>query len=62
MAAAKYVTPSTAADQLLVSERTLRRWIAAGELPAYRVGPRQIRIAVDDLDALMRRIPTTESA
>jgi excisionase family DNA binding protein len=57
----KYLTLDDAAEHLLVSRRTIRRWIAAGDLPAYRVGPRQVRIATADLDALMRRIPA-ESA
>lgn len=46
------------AEALGVSERTIRRMIADGELPAYRVGPRAVRIREDDLMALLRRIPT----
>ncbi|MEO7980341.1 MAG: helix-turn-helix domain-containing protein [Sporichthyaceae bacterium] len=45
-----------------VSTRTVRRWIAAGLLPAYRVGPRLVRINPEDLDKLDRRIPTAGSA
>jgi len=40
------------------SVRTIRARISDGTLPAYRVGPRAIRIRIDDLDRLMRRIPT----
>lgn len=40
-----------------VSEKTIRRWIAYGDLPAYKVG-RQIRIRVADADQLARRIPS----
>lgn len=47
-----------AADWYGVSERTLRRRIAEGKLRAYRVGPRSIRVSVEDLDALARRIPS----
>jgi excisionase family DNA binding protein len=45
-----------------VSTRTVRRWIAAGLLPAYRVGPRLVRIDPDDLDRLERRIPTASAS
>ncbi len=54
----EWATLATGAEQYGVSERTLRRYIAAGELPAYRLGPRQIRIKLADLDALMTPIPT----
>ena len=45
-----------AAEYVGVNERTLRNYIAAGALAASRLGPRQIRIKRDDLDALMRPI------
>ncbi len=44
-----------AAEYLGVSERTIRNWIATGILPAYRYGPRVVRIDPGDLDALGRR-------
>lgn len=59
---AYYLTLTDAADYLGFAERTVRRYIASGELPAYRLGPRQIRIKVTDLDALMTPIPTTGGA
>jgi len=40
------------------SVRTMRRRITEGSLPAYRFGPRQIRVKLDGLHALGRRIPT----
>jgi excisionase family DNA binding protein len=40
-----------------VAVRTLRDWIAKGWLPAYRIGPRQIQIDLNDIDALRTRIP-----
>ncbi len=43
----------SAADQLQISERTLRRLIAAGELPIVRVG-RQIRIRTEDLERYIK--------
>jgi excisionase family DNA binding protein len=54
----KYLTLSQAAERYGVSVRTLRRRIAEGRLPAYRVGPRSIRVAEGDLARLARPIPT----
>jgi excisionase family DNA binding protein len=42
-----------AADRLGVSTKTIRRWIASGELPHYRLG-RSIRIAESDLIGFIR--------
>ena len=40
------------------SVKTIRRRVSDGTLPAYRFGPRNIRIKVEDLEAAARRIPT----
>ena len=48
----------TGADYLGCSTRTLRRYGAAGRLTLYRVGPRAVRVDLDELDALARPIPT----
>ncbi len=55
----RYVTLKSAAERLDCSERTLRRMIAMGELTGYRVGKRLIRVDADELDRLVRAIPTT---
>jgi excisionase family DNA binding protein len=48
------------ADYLGISVKTLRRRIADGSIPAYRVAnTRQIRVKQSDLDRLLQRIPTT---
>jgi excisionase family DNA binding protein len=52
------MTIKEAAASRRVSERTIRRWIAIGVLPAMRVGPTAIRVDVADLDSITRRIPT----
>jgi len=43
-----------------VGPRTIRRWIAEGRLRAYRLGPRLVKIDLDDLDKLAVPIPTAE--
>lgn len=53
-----YLFLERAAEITDQSVRTIRRRVSDGSLPAYRFGPRQIRIKLDDLQALARRIPT----
>jgi excisionase family DNA binding protein len=48
------VTIAAAAERISVSEKTVRRLISSGELPARRIGARSIRIPLDALDALGR--------
>lgn len=48
-----YYTIPEAARILDVSVATVSRWIAAGRLEAYRVGPRTIRIRKDQLQSLI---------
>jgi excisionase family DNA binding protein len=53
-----WVTIATAAERLGLSTKSIRRRIADGTLPAYRVGPRLIRLDAADIDRLLpRRIP-----
>ena len=47
-----------AADYADVCDRTIRRWIAAGLLTGYRVGPRLIKVDLDELDRIIRPVPT----
>lgn len=47
-----------AAERTGLSIRTLRRRIAAGQLPAYRTGPRVLRVDPADVDRLMVLVPT----
>ncbi|MFE6648222.1 helix-turn-helix domain-containing protein [Nocardioides sp. NPDC057772] len=54
----KYVTIAQAAAILNQSVKTVRRRISDGTLPAYRIGPRLIRVRVEDLDESCRRIPS----
>lgn len=52
------LTISDVADQLQVSKKTVRRWIADGRLPAIRLGPTLIRIDASSVEALRSPIPS----
>lgn len=43
-----------AAERLGVSVTTLRRRVADGQLRAYRIGPRLLRVDAADVDAMLR--------
>ena len=47
------------AEHIGVSDKTMRRMIASGRATGYRVGPRLIRVDLNELDALLAPIPTT---
>lgn len=59
-ASSTYLTLAEAAEVLGVGNRTIRRRVAEGQLRAYRIGPRQIRVKADDLDALLTPIPAAD--
>ena len=50
----RLLTVAEAARVVNYSERSIYRRIAAGELPAVRVGPRLLRIVPEDLAELVR--------
>ncbi|WGY04319.1 helix-turn-helix domain-containing protein [Nocardioides sp. QY071] len=57
----RWLSQSEAAEYLGVTTRTIRNYIASGDLPARRVsGSRLIRIAADDLDELLKPIPSAK--
>ncbi len=49
---------SIAATYFGVCERTIRRRISDGSLTGYRMGKRLIRVDINELDELLRPIPT----
>lgn len=53
------VSLTDGADSINVSTRTLRRYIAAGRLSAYRVGPRLIMVDLNELDDVLQRVGGT---
>ena len=59
----KWISLAEAAERLSVSPVTVRRPIALGRLPGYRVGGRRsrlLRLVLADGDALLVPIPTCE--
>jgi excisionase family DNA binding protein len=54
----RLVSQQDAAEYLGVTERTIRNYVSRGELRAYRLSGRLVRINLGDLDAMLRPIPT----
>ncbi|QYJ05239.1 helix-turn-helix domain-containing protein [Nocardioides panacisoli] len=60
----RWLTLAAAARRVDVSVKTIRRRIATGELPAYTCGKTRrpnLRVKPEDVDALMRPIPSARS-
>ncbi len=53
----RLISLAEAAEALAVSTKTVRRYIAAGDLDAVRLGRRTIRVRVDSLDRLIDEHP-----
>lgn len=58
----QFESMQSGADRLGVSIKTFRRYISQGTVPAYRVGDKTIRVRCDDVDAMVRRIPTAAAS
>ena len=55
----KMVSIAAAADHYGVSQQTVRRWIASGRITAHRVGPRLIRVDLEEIEAkIVHTVPT----
>lgn len=52
---------ATAAAHADVSVRTLRRYIAQGRLTGYRLGPRLIKVDLNEVERLARPLPDARS-
>jgi excisionase family DNA binding protein len=62
---AKHTTPperlesvTVAAARVGVSEQTVRRWIRLGIIRGYRIGPRQVRVDLDEVTQAIQHLPT----
>ena len=49
----RYLSLQDIAEELGISDRTVRRWVASGRLPAVRPSERVIRVKAEDLDAFL---------
>lgn len=45
------------AEHAGVSTVTIRRWIKAGRITGYRVGPKLLKVDLDELDASVKPTP-----
>ena len=50
-----YITRKQAAERLSVSVRVLDGLIARGQLPAYKIGSKLVRISEADIEKYMKR-------
>jgi excisionase family DNA binding protein len=57
----EFVSVGEIAAELQVTERFIRRLIADGELQAFRVGSRLVRVRRGDVDAMLRPVATDSS-
>jgi excisionase family DNA binding protein len=57
----QYESVGDAAARVGVSTKTVRRWIASGQLNGYRIGSRLLRVHPDDVDAMLTLIPTARA-
>ena len=53
----RLVSLAKAAEYLDTSPRTVRRAISSGRLTGYRFGPRTLRVDLNEVDAVIRRVP-----
>lgn len=54
----EFISISEAAERLDLSERTIRRMIHHGDLPARRIGKRTVRIPAEAIASVGYAIPT----
>jgi excisionase family DNA binding protein len=57
-----YYTVSEVARKLRVSPSTVWRWIEAGALRAYQVGPRSIRVKREDVASIIKPVRRDSTA
>jgi excisionase family DNA binding protein len=57
-----YITINAAAERLSCHPKTVRRLVSAGQLTAFRVGPRMLRLDVAEIDKVLRPVPTVKAS
>ena len=58
-----FVSLDDCAAYLGLSRKTVRRYVASGDIPAYKVGRRALRVDLDVVDhVLVRPLPTSSSS
>jgi excisionase family DNA binding protein len=57
----QYESVGDAAARVGLSTKTVRRWIASGQLAGYRMGPRLLRVDPDDVDRMLTLIPSARA-
>lgn len=55
-----YLTVVEAAGMLGVTPRYIREQIRAGRVPAYRLGPRQTRLKLAEVEAMLEPVVATD--
>ncbi len=58
----EWISTAEAAVRKSVSDKTIRRMIARGEIEAQRFGPRLIRVSLSSLERAGRPLQYTEAA
>jgi excisionase family DNA binding protein len=60
--ASKLISPAVLAESWGVHRKTIIRWLEAGELRGYRLGPHTRRVAEDDAAAFLAKQAITGAA
>lgn len=56
MPSGSYISIHQLAGKFGVSDRTVRRWVRAGQIPFYRLSARLFRFKVPEVDAAVERL------
>lgn len=56
------ISVTEAGNRLGFNEKTIRRYIAAGRLTGYRIGPRALRVDAAEVEALAQPVPAAATA
>lgn len=54
----RYLAISEAATIFDVHHSTVRRWISQGRITGYRLGPRMLRVDLNEIESMLRPLAT----